>query len=87
MNVDLTVKVHEIATDGYPDMDAMSGRVAFIFDGCIVSGWPLGTGFLRNGREVYSGRWEADSDVGRVTKFEGVTHWIEFPVSIREIER
>jgi hypothetical protein len=81
----IAIRIHSIAEDGYPDMDNpdMTGRVAFIFDGCIVSGWPLGSGF----RGQYSGRWEADSDVGRVTVFEGVTHWIEFPVPVWEIER
>ena len=83
MSADLTVKVHAIAEDGFPDMDELTGRVAFIFDGCIVSGWPLGNG-LQHG---FSGRWEANSDVGRMTRFEGVTHWVEFPVPIREIER
>lgn len=37
----LSIIIHEIAEDGLPDMDRLVGRVAFIFDGCIVSGWPL----------------------------------------------
>lgn len=63
--------VREIAKDGLPDMDKLTGRVAFIFDGCIVSGWPLDP----EGDET---PWEADSDVGRHGKFYGVTHWVEF---------
>jgi hypothetical protein len=76
MSAELTVRVHSIADDGLPDMAALVGRVAFIWDGAIVSGWPIpadiatGTG--------YSGRWEPSEDrfggpVG------GVTHWVEFP--------
>lgn len=69
--------VHEIAKDGLPDMDKLVGRVAFIFDGCIVSGWPLNNDDL----------WEADSDVGNVSSFSGVTHWVEFPTPVWELER
>ncbi len=70
--VEMTIKVHEIATDGLPDMEALAGRVAFIFDGCIVSGWPLDGA----GPAVL---WEANSDVGSTRPFAGVTHWVEFP--------
>lgn len=37
----MEIKVRKIAEHGLPDMDKLVGRVAFIFDGCIVSGWPL----------------------------------------------
>lgn len=77
MSHQITVTVHEIAVDGLPDMDALTGCVAFIFDGCIVSGWPL----------RYGNYWEANSDVGRVIKFADVTHWVEFPQPLYEIER
>ncbi len=40
MSKEIVVKVHEITVDGLPTND-MNGRVAFIFDGCIVTGWPL----------------------------------------------
>jgi hypothetical protein len=79
----MTVKVHEVATDGYPDMDKLVGRVAFLFDGCIVSGWPLFRAKLEaqgsSARGVRDGDWEADSDVGHPGTFGGVTHWVEFP--------
>lgn len=78
---DLTVRVHSVAEDGLPDMDALTGRVAFIFDGSVVSGWPLSDG------RYNPPRWEADSDVGRVTQFEGVTHWVEFPEPLHRIEK
>jgi len=68
----MKVIVREIAIDGLPKMDGLTGQVAFIFDGCIVSGWPLDA---ENGETP----WEADSDVGRQGKFYGVTHWVEFP--------
>jgi hypothetical protein len=68
--------LHEIAKDGLPPRDENDeslfiGRVAFIFDGCVVSGWPLD-----------DGNWEADSDVGRHGPFGGVTHWIEFDTEV-----
>lgn len=78
----LTVTVHEIATYGLPDMDALTGRVAFIFDGCIVSGWPL-----HELNEYGKPYWEANSDVGRMTKFGSVTHWVEFPDPVWELAR
>jgi hypothetical protein len=71
--------IHSIAEDGPPDMsiDNMIGRVCFIWDGCIVSGWPLGTGEDADG--PYDGRWEPSEDRfgGPVT---GVEYWIELPV-------
>ena len=84
---EITIKVHEIATDGLPDMDNLTGRVAFLFDGCIVSGWPLGHPPEYDMRFGYSGRWEANSDVGHNRPFSGVTHWVEFPEALHVIER
>lgn len=83
---ELTIKVHTIAEDGYPDMEALVGRVLFIFDGCIVSGWPLHV-VPTDYSTAYSGLWEADSDVGHGRPFSGVTHWIELPMTEWEIER
>lgn len=89
---ELTVKIHEIATDGLPDMDALAGGVAFVFDGCIVSGWPLIPEHLDepDADVVYHHSqgdtlWEANSDVGRNVKFANVTHWVEFPVPLHRI--
>lgn len=79
MSQPIEVTIHEVATDGLPDMDELTGRVAFIFDGCIVSGWPLGRGD--------EPRWEANSDVGNGREFAGITHWIKFPAPLWEIER
>jgi hypothetical protein len=83
---DLLVTVHEIARDGIPDLkdETLTGRVGFIFDGCVVSGWPLHTD-PENYDTPYSGFWEADSDVGHTRKFAGVTHWLEFPVPVWQI--
>jgi hypothetical protein len=78
---EITVRVHEIAIDGIPNMDTLTGRVALIFDGCIVSGWPLGRG------KWHEGRWEANSDVGHGRPLSGVTHWLELPVPAHELER
>lgn len=85
---DLTVRIHAIETDGLPDMDALVNRVAFIFDGCLVSGWPLTAyddeGNETGGYEEEDGEvlWEADSAVGRIGPFYGVTHWVELPDSL-----
>jgi hypothetical protein len=87
MSEQLTVIVHEIATDGLPDMDVLVGRVAFIFDGCIVSGWPLEPDDEDRGYDDSEGvAWEGDSDVAFVTEFWGVTHWVEFPFPIARIK-
>jgi hypothetical protein len=118
----LTITVHEIAIDGLPPNDDepgyqdMIGRIAFLFDGCIVTGWPLhreefpqfytpeavwrasgladsiGVPQAEQDRILdQCGRtftlWEADSDVGHHRRFCGVTHWLEFPVPVWDIER
>jgi hypothetical protein len=78
---EITIKIHKIATDGLPDMDALTGRVAFIFDGFIVSGWPL--------ERTLEGEtlWEGNTDVSHDRPMMGVTHWVEFPAPLWEIER
>lgn len=89
----MEVIVHEIATDGLPNMEELTGRVAFIFDGCIVSGWPLD---VEEHSHIYDNYgwdgsegalWEANSDVGHTRPFGGVTHWIEFPEPLWEVVR
>lgn len=82
MSAQITVIVYSIAEDGLPDMDdeSLTGRVAFIWDGAIVSGWPLN----RLGRPA--DHWEPSEDRfgGEVS---GVTHWVEFPDPIWDYER
>jgi hypothetical protein len=115
---EITVKIHEIAVDGLPPRDGEPGyqesigRAAFLFDGCIVSGWPLhpaehpdfyspeqiekratggrgGAQFtLAERRALAAGlHWVADEDVGHHRPFAGVTHWVEFPAPVWDIER
>jgi|WetSurMetagenome_2_1015567.scaffolds.fasta_scaffold13470_3 hypothetical protein len=62
-------KVFEIATDGLPNTrdPKLIWCVAFIFNGCIISGWPL-----------KNGNWEADSEVGRAGEFSGVEKYVVF---------
>ena len=73
------MKVYTIAEHGLPDMDKLVGRVAFIFDGCIVSGWPL--------RPDEDGNvlWEADDDVGRHGVFNGVEKYVVFDVPVWDL--
>lgn len=83
MSRKIEVTVHSVKEDGLPDMDALSGRVALIFDGCVVSGWPL-----RDipGSPRDTGRWEGNTDVAHKRHFLGVTHWLEFPEPLHQIE-
>ena len=84
---DMNVRIHSIAEDGLPRRDDeghLASDVAFIFDGCIVSGWPLHVD-PQDYSTPYSGYWEADGDVGRGMKFAGVTHWVEFPEPLYKI--
>jgi hypothetical protein len=78
-----TIKIHKISEDGLPDMEAtnpsLTGRVALIFDGCVVSGYPLD-------QDRHPGQWEGDTDVSYGRKFLDVTHWIEFPVPVWDLE-
>ena len=67
-------EIRDVRTDCYPSED---DAAVFYFDGCWVSGWPLGRsletdddGFLL---------WEADSDVGRTGTFCGVRFWTVLP--------
>lgn len=82
----LTITVHSIAEDGYPDMDVLTGRVLFLFDGCAVSGWPLHVVPTDHGTP-HSGLWEGNSDVSHGQPFSGVTHWIELPTPAWDMEK
>lgn len=70
------MQIFEIEKHGLPNMTdkTLIGRIAFIFDGCIVSGWPL-----------KNGNWEADSDVGRQGEFhkDAVKKYVIFDVPIQ----
>lgn len=87
MSTDYWMTVHEIAKDGLPDLNdrKMTGRVAFIYDGCIVSGWPLvSVNALAEGEDI---PWEANSDVGYSDCCRGVTHWVEFQVPLASLAK
>lgn len=75
MSREHTIIVHTIAEDGLPPKDfdkaGLVGRVAFIFDGAIYSGWPV------NPDEPDEVIWE-DSETSHT--FSGVKKWIELPV-------
>ena len=80
--IDVRIKVHEIATSGLPDMNdkALVGRVAFIWNGAIVSGWPL----TSVGKTEL---WEAAEDAMGAKPYSGVTHWVEFPEPVWALEK
>ncbi len=89
MSKQYTITVHTIAEDGLPPKDfeqaGLTGRVVFIFDGCLYSGWPL----TDEGPDGYDEQaddpedpeeveWE-DSETAQ--KFGGVKKWVELPVA------
>jgi hypothetical protein len=78
MSHDLSIQIHEIAVDGLPDMDKLTGRVAFLWNGAIVSGWPLDS----IGKP---GLWETCEDALGMRPFADVTHWVEFPVPVWDL--
>lgn len=75
--------VHDVATDGLPPEDfektGLIGRVAFIFDGDIYSGWPVG---LDDPSDPDSMIWE-ESEFGH--KMMNVKKWIELPAPVWDL--
>jgi hypothetical protein len=87
MSEQVMITIHPIAEDGYPDMNELVGRVAFIWDGNIVDGWPLHVD-PQDHDSPFTGMWEAaDDKLSSVQCFVGVTHWVEFPEPIWNYER
>jgi len=82
MSKQYTIIVHTIKEDGLPPKDfakaGLVGRVAFIFDGCLYSGWPINPD-ESDPEEVV---WE-DSETAQ--RFSGVEKWIELPVSASDL--
>lgn len=85
----LEIKVHEIAEDGLPEKDQdgsllNTGCVAFIWDGAMVTGWPIG--YNHGGVTYDMVLWEASEDrMGG--PYYGVTHWVELPMPAWEMVR
>jgi len=80
MSVTYEVEVHDVEHDGYPDMsnDDIIGRVAFIWDGEFMSGWPLNE-VPGDYTTPFTGVWEASFDrMGG--GYAGVVKWVLFPV-------
>lgn len=71
--------VHEIATDGMPPESKLP-RIAFIYKHVITSGSPL-----RVPNDVWLSDVMEPPDGGPV-EFTGVTHWVEFPCDIQELQ-
>ena len=97
MPQEVTIRVHRIAEDGLPGPATLAaGRVAFIFNGRVLSGRPLHpdehleiyaqaraeTGPAGEPRQLR----EAEEEVAHRRWFDGVTHWIEFPEPIWTLE-
>lgn len=78
MSKEYTVKVHTISEDGLPDMEKLVGRVAFIWDGAICSGWPTE---LADPSDPESMQWESSEDALGGLQLYGVKKWIELPVA------
>lgn len=78
MSKTYSIIVHTIVEDGLPPEDFaqanLTGRVVFIFDGCLYSGWPL-----RPAASDYDAVVWEESETG--TRFSGVKKWIELPVT------
>lgn len=88
MSEQVTVTIRSIAEDGLPDRrdESLTGRLAFLWDGYIVTGWPLYASEDR--QSAYTGTWEAaDDKLSSVRAFANVTHWVEFPEPIWEYQR
>lgn len=79
MSKTYTITVHTIAEDGLPPQDivqaGLTGRIAFIFDGAIYSGWPLNAA---TEKDVHAVLWE-DAETGK--QYVGVKKWIELPIA------
>lgn len=85
----IQVRVYDIDIDGLPDMDKLTNRVAFIWNGAIFSGWPLNDLHLKypeNNHPIYSQYdWECSEDrVGGV--FRGIKKYIIFDKPISKLE-
>ena len=94
----IEIEIHEIAVDGLPNMDELINRVAFIFDGCLISGCPLvvekpnkysePVNLKRHEDYAPGSVWEGNEDVARgECIFGGITHYLVFPVSISSLKR
>lgn len=81
----IEVKIHSVAEDGLPDMRSLTGQVAFLWNGAIVSGWPIDAEY--GGIDPNNGQlWEASEDrMGG--PYANVTHWLEFPVEFWNLEK
>ena len=74
------IEVHDVERDGYPDLDNDDtvGRVAFIWDGELMSGWPLNE-VPGDYTTPHTGVWEASDDC-MGSGYSGVRQWVLFPV-------
>lgn len=77
IDIDAKFKVYDLEIDGYPDGQKLIGRLAFIWDGCIVSGWPISN--------FHPDEWEANLDVGRTGVFKGVKKYVVFNKPVWEL--
>ena len=82
----MKIEIKNIKKDGLPDMSKLKGRVAFIYDGCIVTGWPL-KGCKEDLGQFTEDMWEGNSDVGHNSIFKGIKYYVIFPIPLFEIEQ
>jgi hypothetical protein len=81
------VIIHSISESGLPDMNKLLGRVCFIHDGAVLSGYPVMSNDDDDDDDDDDDEmpWESTVDgLGGVT-FYNVTHWVEFPEAICKV--
>lgn len=83
MSTEITVIVHNVERDGVPDMEAdrdLVGRIAYVWDGAIVSGWPIGMDVAEESTDLDLGVQYWEPSEGRMGgPVTGVEQWIELP--------
>lgn len=75
--------LRSIKLDGLPaKQHREDNHLLFLFDGCVVSGWPLlgcENKTAELGRDYIESDWEANSDVGKGSVFCGVEYYLLIP--------
>lgn len=79
---DITIKVYEIAKDGYPDINRVENDIDYLCSLGFVSGGILYSGYPEFDEHKFTGCWIDDNDNDH---YYYVTHWFEFPGKMHEL--